>query len=344
LANSNIQDDIAGGPVRHVPVMLHEVLQVFEPVSGQTIIDGTFGAGGYSSALLELGAQILAIDRDPEAISGGKDLAHRHGSRLALVKGDFANLDVLAEAQGFDVVDGIVLDIGISSMQIDEGERGFSFMADGPLDMRMSQQGVSAADVVNHAARGDLTRIIGIYGEERQASKISSAIVEAREAGMIKRTGQLEKIVSSAVGGRGGSRIHPATRTFQGLRIFVNQELEQLGIALFAAARILKAGGKLAVVTFHSLEDRIVKRFFQNLSGEQQGSRHLPMINHKDAIFETGRNSLLKVSESEAERNPRARSAKLRHGVRTDTRAPKTDLSIFGLPRLPDLTSLVSAK
>ena len=324
----------AGGPVRHVPVMLHEVLDCLNPVSGETIIDGTFGAGGYSAAILERGADVIAIDRDPDAIAGGAALAEASGGRLKLVAGEFAGLDAIVRAEGFEAVDGVVLDIGVSSMQLDEAERGFSFRNDGPLDMRMEQEGVSAADVINHADQATLTRIFGLLGEERQAPRISGAIVKARAQAPITRTGELARLIESTIGKKPGDRIHPATRSFQGLRIFVNGELEQLANALFAAERILKPGGRLVVVTFHSLEDRIVKRFFQDRAGKASGSRHLPQAQAAELLFTQDQRAALAAGEAETAANPRARSAKLRWGVRTAAPARKGDLSIFKLPRL----------
>jgi len=335
--HSNISLDIEGGPVRHIPVMLNEVLSVLEPAPGKRFIDGTFGAGGYTSALLEAGAEVLAIDRDPNAIRDGAELVEANDGALRLIEGEFSNLDEIAQSITMHEVDGVVLDIGVSSMQIDEDERGFSFMKDGPLDMRMSQSGVSAADVVNHASQSDLTRIIGILGEERKASLVSRAIVKARDVAPFITTFDLSRVVEKALGRKAKDRIHPATRTFQALRIFVNQELEQLGKALFAAERILKAGGRLAVVTFHSLEDRMVKVFLKDRSGEMQGSRHMPSVDEKAALFVVKGKALLKASAEEVEQNPRSRSAKLRWGERTESDSRGVDMSLFGLPNLASL-------
>jgi len=341
--HSNIAADIEGGPVRHVPVMLNEVLSVLEPAPGKLFVDGTFGAGGYTTALLDAGAQVLAIDRDPNAIRDGAELVEASENKLDLVEGEFCDLDTLAHEQNIHEVDGVVLDIGVSSMQIDEDARGFSFMKEGPLDMRMAQSGVSAADVVNNAAQNDLTRIIGILGEERKASLVSRAIVKARGIAPILTTLQLSKIVEQALGRKAKDRIHPATRTFQALRIFVNQELEQLGKALFAAERLLKSGGRLAVVTFHSLEDRMVKVFFKDKGGEVQGSRHMPSVGEKDVLFEAKGKALLKASAKEIEQNPRSRSAKLRWGERTGIMSKEMDMSIFGLPNLASLETFTEA-
>ncbi len=324
----------AGGPGRHVPVMLNEVLDCLDPASGETIIDGTFGAGGYTRAILERGADVIAIDRDPDAIAGGDALVRAHEQRLKLVAGEFAALDTIALEQGVEGVNGVVLDVGVSSMQLDQAERGFSFREDGPLDMRMGQDGLSAADVVNHADQATLTRIFGLLGEERQAPRVSAAIVKARKQGPITRTGQLAKLVETVIGRKPGERIHPATRCFQGLRIFVNGELEQLASGLFAAERILKPGGRLVVVSFHSLEDRIVKRFFQDRSGTVSGSRHLPRAEAPKPLFEQKQRAPLLAGEAEIAANPRARSAKLRWGIRTREASRDANFSLFKLPRL----------
>lgn len=336
MTKGNIDIDVAGGPMRHIPVMLNEVLECLRPAAHSQIVDGTFGAGGYSRAILESGASVLAIDRDPDAIAAGAEFGKDFPNAFKLVKGEFGSLDTLAQEAGFEKVDGVVLDIGVSSMQLDEAERGFSFRNDGPLDMRMARAGVSAADVVNCAAQGDLTRIIGILGEEKQASRISREIVKSRAEHPISTTRELVSIVERVIRRRPQDRIHPATRTFQALRIFVNRELEQLCKALFAAERLLIEGGRLVVVTFHSLEDRIVKQFFRDRSGTQQGSRHLPVVNHKDATFAIEGNGLVKASAAEADANPRARSAKLRWGTRTRAGSRNADFSMFGLPDLTD--------
>lgn len=347
MTGNNIIDDVVGGPVRHIPVMLNEVLSCLQlsrdvnaVVGSLKIVDGTFGAGGYTTAMIEAGADVMAIDRDPNAIRDGASLVKEYEGRLLLVEGEFRYLDQLAQENSFSPVDGVVLDIGVSSMQLDEAERGFSFQKDGPLDMRMSRTGVSAADVVNTMQQGDLTRVIGILGEERKASQVSRAIVREREKLPFSTTLQLAHLIEKTLGRRATDRIHPATRTFQALRIFVNQELEQLGEALFAAERLLKAGGRLVVVTFHSLEDRMVKLFFKDRSGRQEGSRHLPLVNHKDATFATHGKGLLKAGRDEADMNPRSRSAKLRWAERNETPSGKMDMSIFGLPNLVSLDSL----
>ena len=314
--------------------MLGEVLSALKPLQGGVFVDATFGAGGYTRAMLEAGAKVVAVDRDPDAIAAGASLAQAHEGKLFLQHGRFSDLDALARASGFDQVDGVVADIGVSSMQIDQAERGFSFQKDGPLDMRMEQSGTSAADVVNTYQRQDLTRIIGILGEERQASRISAEIVEQRRKSPFETTLQLAKCVEKVLGRNPKERIHPATRTFQALRIFVNRELEELADALLASERILKPGGRLVVVTFHSLEDRLVKRFLKDRAEQSGGSRHLPQVDANDLTFHQIKRGAVSASKTEAEENPRARSAKLRWAVRTDAANGSDDRALFGLPRL----------
>ena len=250
--------DAAGGPARHVPVLARAAIEQLNVRAGGIYIDGTFGAGGYAQAILAADARVIGIDRDQSAIAHGAGLVLQVGSRLTLVEDRFSNLDAVARQFGHQSVDGVVLDVGVSSMQLDEGERGFSFRLDGPLDMRMGGDGPSAADVIAHASERDLARIIATLGEERFARLVAKAIVAARAKAPITTTGALAAIVATVVHAR-PDRIHPATRTFQALRIFVNEELAELAAGLAAAERILKPGGRLVVVTFHSLEDRIVK-------------------------------------------------------------------------------------
>ncbi len=334
MAGNGDREDAGGGPALHVPVLLDEVLAALAPTPGDLIVDGTFGAGGYTRAILDAGASVIAIDRDPDAIRNGRALEEAFGGRLRLVQGAFSELDVHAG----EMVDGVVLDIGVSSMQIDQAERGFSFRFDGPLDMRMAQAGPTAADVVNSVKAGDLTRIFGILGEERHAGRIARMIDKRRTTRPFERTLDLANAIEALVGRHPKDRIHPATRVFQALRIFVNDELGELARALYAAERALKPGGRLVVVTFHSLEDRVVKRFIADRSGSAGGSRHMPEVREEAPTFDkTGK--ALAASEGEAERNPRARSAKLRAAVRTDAPARREDHSIFGFPRLPDVRS-----
>jgi 16S rRNA (cytosine1402-N4)-methyltransferase len=328
------------GRARHIPVLLAEVLTSLAPQDGETFIDGTFGAGGYTRAILEAArCSVLALDRDPSAILAGEALKAEFGDRLTLIESCFSELDGAAREQGVAPVDGVVLDIGVSSMQIDQAERGFSFMADGPLDMRMSSSGTSAADVVNTTEEEDLADILYALGEERRSRAIARGIVKARSENPIATTRALAEIVSRAVGGRRGDDQHPATRSFQALRIYVNDELGELARALAAAERCLKPDGRLVVVTFHSLEDRIVKRFLQERSGkESQVSRHLPpqSVKLRGPSFRIVNPRPLTPSKAELEVNPRARSARLRAAVRTDASPWPLDEVALGVPSVRD--------
>ena len=336
--SGDIDDDAGGGPVRHIPVLLNEVLSALQPGRGQVVLDGTFGAGGYAKAVLDKGANVIALDRDPNAIAGGGELVDAYPDSLQLVHARFSDLAHHAPREGLD---GVMLDIGVSSMQIDEAERGFSFQKDGPLDLRMSGAGPSAADVVNTLKVSDLTRIFGFLGEEKQAGRIARAIEKRRKAERFATTRDLAGLIETVKPRKARDKIHPATRVFQALRIFVNEELTELADALFAAERALKPGGRLVVVTFHSLEDRIVKRFFQDRFGRTGGgSRHLPVVEQVPATFEPVGKPLVAVSDEEAQANPRARSAKLRAGRRTDAEAREADYAIFGLPNLPAVSAM----
>ena len=303
----------------HVPVLLNEVLEALALTDGDVVVDGTFGAGGYSRAMLSAAkTRVIAIDRDPDAIAIGRALADDE-PRFSLHEGAFSELDRTADAAGHPQVDAVVIDIGVSSMQIDDPDRGFSFQKDGPLDMRMSQSGETAADVVNGYEEERLADALYAYGEERKSRRVARAIVAARREAPITRTARLAEIVARAVGpGRPGH--HPATRTFQALRILVNDELGELRQALRASERVLRAGGRLAVVTFHSLEDRIVKDFFADRCGRTpSGSRHQPIV--QEATPATFRQTVRRAVEASAEetaRNPRARSARLRFATRTE--------------------------
>jgi 16S rRNA (cytosine1402-N4)-methyltransferase len=329
--------DAGGGSVRHIPVLLKEVLAALGPSAGKIVLDGTFGAGGYTSAILKAGADVIALDRDPTAIEAGQDLVAAHGGHLTLVHSQFSSLADHAPADGLD---GIVLDIGVSSMQIDEADRGFSFQKNGPLDMRMSAAGVSAADVVNRAKVAELIRIFHYLGEESQAPRIAHAIEKRRAEKPFETTRDLAGLIEIVTPRKMKDKIHPATRVFQALRIFVNDELGELAQALFAAERALKPGGRLVIVTFHSLEDRIVKTFFSDRAGKAVGSRHLPVAHERAATFERLGKPMVSASDAEAEANPRARSAKLRAGLRTHAPAEPEDMSIFGLPNLASLGKL----
>jgi 16S rRNA (cytosine1402-N4)-methyltransferase len=305
----------------HEPVMLAEVMAHLKPSAGEVHIDGTFGAGGYSQAILAAAScRLIAIDRDPTALETAKSFKSTYGARFDFVHGDFADVESALAELGVECCDGFVLDIGVSSMQLDQPERGFSFAHDGPLDMRMSKQGQSAADVVNSYEQDNIANIIFNYGEERHSRRVARAIVEARKAAAITTTKQLASIVEGAIGRNPAKdKIHPATRTFQALRIFVNKELDALVSALVAAEHVLKTGGRLAVVTFHSLEDRIVKQFLKVRTGTApSASRHFPSVDSQQLpTFSTPYKGHQAASPSEAQHNPRARSAKLRVALRT---------------------------
>lgn len=316
----------------HIPVLLDAILEACAPVEG-VWLDGTFGAGGYSKGLLEAGAErVIGVDRDPMVFEMADEWAKDCGDRLTLVEGTFSDLDTHAGA----TLDGVVLDLGVSSMQLDQAERGFSFMADGPLDMRMSRSGISAADVVAEASEAMLADILYHYGEERAARQVARAIVKMRQDGPIETTGALVRIVETVLPRPKPGASHPATRTFQALRIAVNDEFSQLVQGLEAAERALKAGGWLAVVSFHSLEDRVVKRFFQARGARSGGNRYQPEVAAEAARFEA-RNKAIPPSAAEVARNPRARSAKLRVGRRTSAPAGPVDRTALGLPKLVEV-------
>ena len=311
----------------HIPVLLAPILEGCAPIQGHWI-DGTFGAGGYTRGLLAAGAsEVTGIDRDPLAFELAAEWAGDE-PRLTMVEGTFSELDTYVDAP----VDGVVLDLGVSSMQLDLAERGFSFMADGPLDMRMSQSGPSAADLIADVAEGDLADILFHYGEERAARRIARAIVKARAEAPIETTAALVQIVEGALPRPKPGQSHPATRSFQAIRIAVNDEFGQLIEGLEAAERILKPGGWLAVVSFHSLEDRVVKRFFQARTGKSGGNRYAPEAAAAPATFDA-RNKAVSASASELAANPRARSAHLRIGRRTDAPPAPTDRAGLGLPK-----------
>jgi 16S rRNA (cytosine1402-N4)-methyltransferase len=324
----------AGGAPRHIPVLLREVIANLVPHDGGMYIDGTFGAGGYTAAILAGGdTGVVAIDRDPSAIAAGRPEVDKAAGRLTLVRGEFAALDRIAGDLGIAAVDGVVLDLGVSSMQLDTAERGFSFRLDGPLDMRMGAAGPSAAEVIAQASERDLADIIFFLGEERRARAVARAIVAARGEGPITTTRTLADIVSRVVRGKPGD-IHPATRSFQALRLYVNDELGQLAQGLAAAERILAPGGRLVVVSFHSLEDRIVKSFLTARSGAERGSRHLPETAPAPATFERLTKRPLEADDAEVAANPRARSAKLRAAVRTAAPPRQTTEVLAGVPTL----------
>lgn len=300
--------------VPHVPVLLDEVIHALAIQPGETAVDGTFGAGGYTRAMLAVGAgRVIGFDRDPDAIAAGPALVP--DPRLMLVEERFSQMDRVLATRGIGPVDAIALDVGVSSMQLDRAERGFAFSVDGPLDMRMDQSGPTAAEFLNQADEADIARVLREYGEEPRARTIARAIVAARP---IERTAELAAIVRRAVGYRQGQKSDPATRTFQAIRIHLNAELDELEDGLVAAERSLRPGGRLAVVTFHSLEDRIVKRFFRERSGgTPAGSRHRPVIaDPNEPTFERVAKPV-SPTERELAGNPRSRSARLRSAIRT---------------------------
>jgi 16S rRNA (cytosine1402-N4)-methyltransferase len=302
---------------RHIPVLGRQAIEMLAPGDGGIYVDATFGAGGYSRSILDTaGTRVIGIDRDRSAISGGFDLVDRSGGRLTLVEDRFSNLAEICAAQGIGSVDGVVMDVGVSSMQLDEAGRGFSFRLGGPLDMRMGHDGPTAADVIAKASEADLANIIYIFGEERHSRGVARAIVAARKEAPVVTTRALADIVAKVVRSKPGE-IHPATRTFQALRIFVNEELDELHLALSAAESVLKPGGRLVVVSFHSLEDRIVKNFFAQRAKAGGGSRHLPEIAQAAPSFAILTKRPVTPDDDEISANPRARSAKLRAAERT---------------------------
>ena len=322
---------------RHIPVLGREAVDMLSPREGGVYVDATFGAGGYSRAILDVpGTRVIGIDRDRAAVAGGFDLVEDSGGRLTLVEDQFSNLAEICSAQGVERVDGVVMDIGVSSMQLDEAERGFSFRLGGPLDMRMGHVGPTAADVIAKASEADLANIIYIFGEERHSRAVARAIVAARKQAPILTTRALADIVAKVVRSKPGE-IHPATRTFQALRIFVNRELDELHLALAAAERMLKPGGRLAVVSFHSLEDRIVKNFLVERGKAGGGSRHLPELAQAPPSFRILTNRPIMPDPAEISANPRARSAKLRAAERTQAPAHPA----AALPQWPTLDDVM---
>ncbi len=318
------------GHAPHVPVLLRPLLAAVAPVTG-VWLDGTLGAGGYARGLLEAGAErVIGVDRDPAALRLAEGWGVAYGGRLELVEGNFAAMDEYATD-----LDGVVLDLGVSSMQLDEAGRGFSFMKDGPLDMRMGQAGPSAADLVNDTPEPELADILYLYGEERASRRIARAVVRARNAGRIETTLQLAGIVERCLPRPKPGQMHPATRSFQAIRIAVNDEYAALLDGLEAAERALCPGGQLAVVTFHSIEDRMVKRFLQARAGTMGGgSRHAPAQAQPDPQFVLKSRKAVIPDAAELAENPRARSAKLRLAQRTSAPAGPVDRASIGMPIL----------
>jgi 16S rRNA (cytosine1402-N4)-methyltransferase len=310
-------------PAPHIPVLLEEVIAALDPQPGDVIIDATFGAGGYTRAILDCGATVHAFDRDPDAIAAGSTWAETREQppRLVLHQRRFSEMvEAMAEA-GISHVDGIAMDIGVSSMQLDQAERGFAFSTSGPLDMTMSKAGPTAADFVNTAAEKDIADVLYHYGEERQSRRVARAIVAARP---LSTTGELAEVVRKALGHRPGDKKDPATRSFQAIRIHVNAELDELERGLSAAELLLGKGGRLAVVSFHSLEDRIVKKFLRDAANANpRGSRHLPEAHDLPQARFGHLSKAIRPSQAEIDRNPRARSATLRAAIRTSAPARK---------------------
>jgi len=331
---------VAGGQAGHIPVLGAAAVDFLNVRNGGVYIDATFGAGGYTRAILvRADCKVIGIDRDQQAIALGAGLVEQAQGRLTLIEDRFSNLDAVAGDCGVEAADGVVLDLGVSSMQLDTPGRGFSFRLDGPLDMRMGGSEASAADVVARANERDLANIIFILGEERHSRGVARAIVKARALAPIATTAALAEIVGKVVRSHPGD-IHPATRTFQALRIFVNDELGELAQALAAAERILKPGGRLVAVSFHSLEDRIVKSFLVAHAEKRAGSRHAPERRHADPAFRLLTKRPVVADADEVARNPRARSAKLRAAERSDAPAQANEPSGL-LPRLPAIADVL---
>ncbi|WP_392338723.1 16S rRNA (cytosine(1402)-N(4))-methyltransferase RsmH [Loktanella salsilacus] len=311
----------------HIPVLINAILDACAPIHG-TWLDGTFGAGGYTRRLLDAGAErVIAVDRDPLAFEMAQDWIGDYGDRIVPVAGTFSKLDEYAQN-----LDGVVLDLGVSSMQLDLAERGFSFMRDGPLDMRMSQSGFSAADLVNMKDEAEIADIIYLYGEERASRRIAKAIVAARP---VTTTAQLARIVESCLPRPKPNQSHPATRTFQALRIAVNDEYGELATGMEAAERALAPGGQLAVVTFHSVEDRMAKRFIQTRSATTpNANRYAPVLDTVVPAFRQKTRKAIVADKDEVAMNPRSRSAKLRVAIRTDAPAQPMDRKDMGMPMM----------
>jgi 16S rRNA (cytosine1402-N4)-methyltransferase len=343
MMTSSDSNAVAGGLARHIPVLAATAIEWLAVRSGGTYLDATFGGGGYTRAILQTsGARVIAIDRDCDAVAAGAALEREAQGRLTLTEGLFSDLDAIAARHGVSGLDGVVFDVGVSSMQIDNAGRGFSFRLDGPLDMRMGGSGMSAADVVARASERQLATIIAVLGEERHARAIARAMVKVRAERPIETTRALADLVAKVVWSR-DSTIHPATRTFQALRIFVNDELGELVRGLHAAERALKPSGRLVVVAFHSLEDRIAKSFLTTRSRAPSSSRHRPQPTALPPNFRVLTRHPLTPDEAEVEANPRARSAKLRAAERTDA-PPLSATNETLLPPLPSLDDIMRGR
>ena len=327
----------------HVPVLLKEAMEALNPRAGGLYVDATFGAGGYARALLDRGARVIALDRDPSAVRAGEALKASSGGRLELTQARFGDLDEVAKRLGLDAVDGVALDIGVSSMQLDEAARGFSLRFDAPLDMRMEATGRSAADILRDEDEATIADILFHFGDERAARRIARAIVADREMKPFTSTLELAGMIARVAPARRGELTHPATRSFQALRIAVNDELGELVRGLTAAELLLKSGGRLVVVTFHSLEDRIVKTFLIERSQAPAGSRHRPEVKFDAPTFQVLTKRPETPEQAEIDANPRARSAKLRAAQRTEAAPSSADVEEL-LPRLPSLVDVMRGR
>lgn len=339
-------NSFAGGTHRHIPVLFKPMLDMLSPQDGDVMVDGTFGAGGYSRGIMEAAdCTVIGIDQDPDAITGARPMLREFGPRLQLVHGPYSDMEAhvasVAKSCGLanggqEGIDGVVLDIGVSSMQLDQERRGFSFRHNGPLDMRMSQSGPTAADLVNGLSEEEIATVLWRFGDEKKSRLIARAITARREETPFTETGDLASLIEKVVGKKPKDKIHPATRSFQALRIYLNDELGQLLAGLNAAARLLKPGGRLVVVSFHSLEDRIVKSFMRLSAGRVPNqSRHLPDVK-KEILpsFRIINPKPLKAEEAEIALNPRARSAVLRAAVRLEVPFQEFDEAALGIKPL----------
>jgi len=343
MASRDSRIAVDGGLACHIPVLGARIAEFLNTRDGGIYVDATFGAGGYSRAILAAAdTNVIGIDRDPNVALRGRALAEAYPGRIVLIQDRFSNLESILVRCGHQAIDGVVFDLGVSSMQVDDAARGFSFRLDGPLDMRMGEGGPSAADIVAHASERDLATIIATLGEERQARSIARAIGRARAEAPIATTRQLAQIVERVVHAKSGA-IHPATRTFQALRIFLNEELEELAAALASAEKVLRPGGRLVVVSFHSLEDRIVKTFLADRARRAGASRHAPQAAPRALSFRILTARPVIPDAAEIAENPRARSAKLRAGERTSEAPLETGIESL-LPRLPSLADIMSGR